>query len=103
MSTASTAPPDDDVVDGVYYPSSDGKPMAETQTHVYELARAIVVLRHYFRQQPDVLVIGNVFWYFEKNNPKRCRAPDLMVVKGVDTSRRLRSFRSWEHQATPGF
>src|SRR5439155_9170867 len=44
---------------------------------------------------------ANMFWYWEKGNPKARRAPDVMVVTGVPTEPLRRSFRSWQEGAVP--
>jgi Uma2 family endonuclease len=85
---------DPDVEDGVYYPSSDGKPMAETDFHLIAIRFLLDALEDAFIARPDVYVTGEIFWYWEQGNPRRRRAPDAMVVFGVEKKRR-RSFRSW--------
>lgn len=87
--------------DTVHYPDSDGEPMAETEAHLLAMLMLVAVLRQYFRGRPDVFVIGNMFWYFEQGNPQARKAPDVMVVKGVDAKPDLRrSFKSWEENQT---
>lgn len=87
------------------YPSSDGEPMAESEAHMLAMVMLIVLLRKHFLDHPDVFVIGNMFWYYEEGNPLARKAPDLMVVKGVDPSPRFgrRSFKSWEERGQPCF
>jgi Uma2 family endonuclease len=85
---------DPDVEDGVYYPSSDGKPMAETDFHVLAIRLLLDALEDVFATRNDVYVAGNVNWFWERGNPRRRRAPDVMVVFGVEKGPR-RSFRSW--------
>jgi Uma2 family endonuclease len=85
---------DPDVEDGVYYPSSDGKPMAETDFHVLAIRLLLDALEDVFATRNDVYVAGNVNWFWERGNPRRRRAPDAMVVFGVEKGPR-RSFRSW--------
>jgi Uma2 family endonuclease len=85
---------DPDVEDGVYYPSSDGKPMAETDYHVLAIRLLLDALEDVFATRNDVYVAGNVNWFWERGNPRRRRAPDAMVVFGVEKGPR-RSFRSW--------
>lgn len=98
MSTAHSEPelyPDSDYEDGVYYPSSDGKPMAETGIHVHALLMLYELLHIFFKDRSDVLITGNQFWYWEKGNPKARRAPDVMVVPGVPSEPPRRSYRMW--------
>lgn len=85
---------DPDVENGIRYPSSDGKPMAETYLHVLTIRLLLDALEDLLAGHEDVLVAGNMNWYWEKSNPKRRRAPDAMVVFGVEKLDR-RSFRSW--------
>ncbi len=86
------ADPDDE--NGVYYPCSDGKPMAETDFHIYTIRLLLDALDDYFAARPDAYVTGNVNWYWEEGNNKAKRAPDAFVAFGVPKKRR-RSFRSW--------
>ena len=90
---------------GVYYPESDGKPMAESDLHRDEMVRAIQTLQGAFAGHPDVYVSGNLLLYYEEGNPTARKAPDVMVVKGVDPSPKegRRSFKSWEEKANPCF
>src|SRR5262245_42969532 len=96
LSAARPAPPA-----GVVYPSSDGKPLAETEVHILLILWLIGTLRHHFRHRTDVYVIGNIFLYYEEGNPAARRSPDLMVVKGVDARTHRRSFKTWEEKAVP--
>ena len=83
--------------DDVYYPSSDGEPMAETGLHVMLLLGLVGTLRLRYRKQPDVYVIGNIFFYYEKGNNKACRSPDVMVIKGAEPREEERtSWFVWE-------
>jgi Uma2 family endonuclease len=90
-----------DVEDGVYYPSSDGKPMAETGIHVTAILMLYQALEDFFRGRDDVYLAANMFWYWEKGNPKARRAPDVMVVTSVPAEPQRRSFRSWQEGAVP--
>ena len=98
MSTTPKMPrcfPRSDWEDGVYYPSSDGKPMAETGIHVAALLMLYQLLLEFFKDRADVLITANQFWYWEKGNPKARRAPDVMVVPGVSREPPRRSYRMW--------
>jgi hypothetical protein len=44
----------------VFYPDSDGKPMAETQVHIDALIYLREALNDYFRDNPQVYVAGNL-------------------------------------------
>jgi Uma2 family endonuclease len=82
------------------YPSSDGKPLGETEYHGVALHELVNTLVFYFRAAPKVHIASNVFLYYERGNPKARKAPDVMVVKGV--SKELRqSFKIWVEKAVP--
>jgi Uma2 family endonuclease len=74
--------------------------MGETGFHVNASLRLYAALLAYFRDRPDVFVAADMFLYYERGNPAACKAPDVMVVKGVSNHTR-RSFRIWEEGAVP--
>jgi Uma2 family endonuclease len=86
-----------DVIDGVHYPSSDGKPMAETGIHVNALIDLYGAVQDLFKDSPDVFIAANMFWYWEEGNPEARCDPDLMIVPGVGRHER-RAFRSWQEK-----
>jgi len=83
------------------YPSSDGKPMAETQVHVKLLARLLGMLEYHFRDHEDIFVAGNIFLYYEEGDPKKRRAPDIMFVKRIKGRHLRRSFMTWLERRVP--
>jgi len=85
----------------IYYPESDGKPMAETDKHRDLMVDFIQMLQYHFRNKP-VYVSGNLLMYYEQGNIKKCVAPDVFVVFGVSKKRR-RTYLTWEEGNTPDF
>ncbi len=85
----------------VIYPDSDGKPMAETGIHVLAIIWLHQMLRHHFRDREDVYVAANMYLYFAKGQPKKRRAPDIMVAKGVKGRHERRSFKTWVEGVVP--
>src|SRR5262245_45071808 len=67
----------------VEYPTSDGKPMAETALHARDMIDLIETLRDRFAADPDVYVWGNLLLYYEEGNPRKSVAPDVFFVRGV--------------------
>jgi len=65
------------------YPTSDGQPMAETPEHMQVMFDLIFGLRQRYVAEPEIWVGGNLFFCYEKGNPKACVAPDVMLAKGV--------------------
>jgi len=49
--------------DGVYYPDSDGEPMADNEPQLAVIIRLITGFRAYYAEIPDVHVTGDLFWY----------------------------------------
>ena len=84
---------------GVTYPSSDGKPMAETDVHLRWMIRLIELLRRQYAGTPTY-VSGNLLLYYVEGNPKKRVAPDVFVVKGVAQHDR-RVFKLWEEGIAP--
>jgi len=84
----------------VYYPESDGKPMAETDVHRRQMMSLISALDWRYRDDPLVYVSGNLLLYYEEGNPRKSVAPDTFVVKGVP--KRLRpTYLLWAEGESP--
>lgn len=66
------------------YPTSDGKPMAETDKHADLMVYAKEALRLYFANRAaDVYVSGNNFVFWKEGNPRAKVSPDVYVVFGA--------------------
>lgn len=85
----------------IFYPESDGKPMAETEIHRDLMIHFIQTLQDYFINE-DVCVSGNMFMYYVEGDPKRSVAPDVFVVCGIEKKQR-RIYRIWEEGRPPDF
>lgn len=79
----------------VFYPESDGKPMAETAFHIDTITYLYQVLKTYFSEKNDVAIIADMMFYYEQGNPYKSISPDVMIVKGVGKHFR-RVFKLWE-------
>jgi len=84
----------------VYYPESDGKPMAETDLHRDEMIDLIKALDRRYRDELDVYVSGNLFFYYAKGDPRAVVAPDVFLVKGVE-KRKRGTYKLWEEGRVP--
>jgi Uma2 family endonuclease len=84
----------------VYYPESDGRPMAETDLHRDLMVDAIETLKDHFAADPHVYVSGNLLLYYEEGNPRRSVSPDVFVVRGVPAGRR-RIYKLWDEGVAP--
>lgn len=72
------------------YPTSDGKPMAETDLHRNIMIAVIQILEYWFRDRPMVYVSGNMLVYYVPGDKRRHVAPDAFVVIGV--AKKLREY-----------
>ena len=84
----------------VFYPESDGQPVAETDVHRDLMVDLIAMLREYFRDDPNVYISGNLFLYYQEGDPRRSVAPDVFVVRGVPDHQR-RIYKLWEEGRPP--
>lgn len=83
-----------------FYPESDGTPMAETDLHRKLMLEIIFALNHFFRNDPNVYVSGNLFLYYVKGDPRKNVAPDVFFVRGVPKGDR-RVYFLWEERVAP--
>lgn len=83
-----------DVVD---YPTSDGKPVAETERHFMRLVGAAYGIRKHLASRDDVYVGSNMLVYDEPGNPRRHLSPDIFVAFGVRRGERD-LFKIWEEK-----
>jgi len=83
------------------YPDSDAENVGESDLHVEALIFLREALRDFFSEAPEVYVASDMFWYWEKGNPKACTAPDGLVAKGVVGKHGRKSFREWEEKVRP--
>ncbi len=65
------------------YPTSDGRPMAETDYHRDLMIDLIATLRAFYAEQENVYVSGNLLLFYVENNRRKHISPDVFVVKGV--------------------
>ena len=88
------------ITDEIDYPTSDGKPMAETDLHRDLMLELINTLRGYYAGRPDAYVSGNLMVYYERGNRRKFLSPDCMVVFGVPN--RMRTlYKTWEEGRFP--
>ncbi|MBW4573429.1 MAG: Uma2 family endonuclease [Tolypothrix carrinoi HA7290-LM1] len=83
----------------VFYPSSDGEPLAETYVHLYALLVTLEVLRQYLQSQ-QATVLGDQFLYYAQGFPRLRVAPDVMVIFNVAPGGRD-NYKIWEEGQVP--
>jgi len=86
----------------IYYPESDGKPMAETELHQDVMIDLIHALQTRYESEPDVQVGGNLLLYYAEGNPRLCVSPDVYLTRGIPKGRR-ETYLLWEEGEPPCF
>ena len=103
MASSISAPPAPARAAAIDYPSSDGKPMAESESQLIPLTYAVSCLRHYFRNRPEAFASGNLLIYYEEGTRARV-APDVFVVFGARNRKEERAtYLLWEEEKSPDF
>lgn len=83
----------------VFYPSSDGEPLAETYIHLYAILVTLEVLRQYLEGR-QATVLADQFLYYAQGFPKLRVAPDVMVIFEVAPGGRD-NYKIWEEGQVP--
>ncbi len=83
----------------IFYPSSDGEPLAETSIHVDAIVATVIPLRLYLAGR-QALVLTNQFLYYAQGFPKLRIAPDVMVIFDVVPGARD-NYKVWEEGQVP--
>ena len=86
----------------VYYPESDGKPMAESDLHREVMTDLIHALKTRYAGEPNVYVAGNLLLYYVEGNPRKSVSPDVLVTWGIPKGRR-KTYLLWKEGRAPGF
>ena len=95
INSATSVPPSAAII----YPTSDGRPMGETDLHRSIMVETIDSLKlHYAGQQ--VYVSGNILLFFQPGNRRRHVSPDVLVVRGLDPHDR-ENYLLWEEGLPP--
>lgn len=83
----------------VFYPSSDGEPLAESYVHLCALLATLEVLRQYLLGR-QATVLSNQFLYYAQGFPRLRVAPDVMVIFNVAPGGRD-NYKIWEEGQVP--
>jgi Uma2 family endonuclease len=84
----------------IRYPTTDHRPMAETDFHRDLMMATIQTLEHWFSANPKVYVSGNLLVYYVPGNKRKHVAPDVFVVFGV-SKRKREYYLLWEERKAP--
>ena len=84
----------------IYYPESDGQPMAENTIQFRWITTIQGCLDILFRHRPDVFVAGDNLWYPIKGKPEIRLAPDVYVAFGRPKGDRG-NYLQWKEDGIP--
>ena len=87
----------------VEYPSSDGKPLAETERHAIATVNAWQGLKHFFAARADVYVGMDMLLYFVEGDPRQSVVPDVFVVLGAPKLPPRDNWLVWREGRVPDF
>ena len=85
----------------VDYPTSDGKPMGETDLHRQDMVDVIATLQRHFAADPNVYVSGNLLLFYEEGNRRKHISPDAFVVKGISKTPPRDYYLLWKEGKSP--
>ncbi len=88
------------IEDELFYPYTDGEPMAESDFQYEFLVYVRDALDAHFSRDPNIYVSGNMFIYYEEGNRNKKVAPDIFVIFGVPKYKRY-SYKAWEEGKIP--
>ena len=84
------------------YPESDGKPMADTDLHLYWIKRVQDIIDTFFSQDPAVYISGNIMMYDIEGPARTAVSPDILLCFGIGQKFR-RTYKVWEEGKPPDF
>ncbi len=79
----------------IFYPETDGKPMAENTLQFRWIVTLEGGLDFLYMAEPNVFVAGDLLWYPVEGRADICQAPDTMVAFGRPKGHRG-SYKQWE-------
>lgn len=82
------------VREDIEYPSSDGEPLGENTLQVDWIVLLYNGLQAQYRDDENVMVAADLFWYPVEGKPKIVTAPDVMVAFGRPKQVRM-SYLQW--------
>jgi Uma2 family endonuclease len=83
----------------IFYPSSDGEPLAETYDHLIAITTTLLILIKHLKGQ-QATVLADQFLYYAQGFPRLRVAPDVMVILGVEPGGRD-NYKIWVEGQVP--
>jgi Uma2 family endonuclease len=79
----------------IYYPTGDGRPMAETPIHGDALIHLVDALKQWFTQEPNVYIGRNMMLYYVEGDPRKHVSPDAFVTLGIPKDTPRDAYFTW--------
>ena len=88
----------------VEFPTSDGRPVAETPLHYKRLSDLAYCITTFFKRRADAYVGVNMLAYDDPREPRRHLSPDIFVAFGgaSEEEREREIYKLWE-EPSPAF
>jgi Uma2 family endonuclease len=83
----------------IFYPYSDGEPLAESYDHLYVIMTTLAMLLAHLKGQ-QATVLADQFLYYAHGFPRLRVAPDVMVIFNVPPGGRD-NYKIWEEGQVP--
>jgi Uma2 family endonuclease len=84
----------------IFYPDSDGQPMAENTRQLRWIVLIYSNLMALFRGVADIFIATDLLWYPVEGHPEIRTAPDVLAAFGRPTGDRG-SYKQWEEDNVP--
>ncbi|MFO0959700.1 MAG: Uma2 family endonuclease [Isosphaeraceae bacterium] len=83
------------------YPTSDGRPIGESDLHFTLLAELVLTLRHRLAGDPMAYAGGNILQFYEQGNKRKHVSPDVFVTLGVPKEPMRLNYIPWLEGKAP--
>jgi len=90
-------------IEEIIYPSSDGKPMADSTTQFDLMVKIQDGCESLFKNDPNVFIAADLLWYPVEGRNDIFQAPDTMVIFGRPKGDRLSYLQFREDHIAPQF
>ncbi len=84
----------------IIYPESDGLPLADNTIQFRFITTIVGGIAGIYKDNPNVFIAGDLFWYPKEKQPWVKQAPDVMVVFGCPQGDRG-SYKQWQEENIP--
>ena len=100
-----TKTPSQTAIADIIYPETDGMPLPDGHFQDPLFREIVTTLETRYQHQPDTLVSGNTFIYYQEGNPQRFIAPDCYIAFHISKAsiERFNTYRLWEVGKPPDF